>query len=174
MAATMNNKKQSLELLGDLFRRWEELLAGMSEEQITNPQLLSALSIKDEVAHLWAWQQRSVARIEAVLNHREPQYPEWPGTPNPDTGDVDQINAWIYETNRDKSWPNVHEDWREQFQRLLQLVEDVPEEDLVAPARYAWMEGYSLSATIEGTYEHHEEHLNELSTRLRENGGKKA
>jgi hypothetical protein len=169
----MNNKKQSLELLGDIFHRWETLLASMSEEQITDQQQPTALSIKDEVAHLWAWQQRSVARIEAVLNHSEPQYPEWPGIPNPDTGDVDQVNAWIYGTNRDKSWPNVHEDWREQFQRLLRLVQEVPEEDLVAPARSAWMEGYPLTATLEGTYEHHEEHLNELTARLREHGGTK-
>jgi hypothetical protein len=174
LATTMNNKKQSLELLGDIFHRWERLLAGMSEEQITGPQHPSALSIKDEVAHLWAWQQRSVARIEAFLNHSEPQYPEWPQTLVPDSEDenVDQLNAWIYETSRNKSWPHVHEDWREQFQRLLQLVEEVPEEDLAAPARYTWMEGYPISATLEGTYEHHEEHLNELAGRLRENGGK--
>ncbi|MEP6775428.1 MAG: ClbS/DfsB family four-helix bundle protein [Chloroflexota bacterium] len=174
MATTIDNKKQGLELLGDIFHRWEALLVSMSEGQITNPQLPSALSIKDEVAHLWAWQQRSVARIEAFLNHSEPQYPKWPQTLVPDSEDenVDQLNAWIYETNRNKSWPNVHEDWREQFQRLLQLVEEVPQEDLVAPGAHTWMEGYPLSATIEGTYEHHEEHLNELTGRLRENGGK--
>jgi hypothetical protein len=173
MASTMNNKKQSLEMLRDIFRRWEELLAGMSEEQITDPQQSSALSIKDEIAHLWAWQQRSVARIEAVLNHSEPQYPEWPGTPDPDTGDVDQVNAWIYETNRNKPWPNVYEDWREQFQRLLGLVEEVPEKGLLAPARYVWMEGYPLSATLEGTYEHHEEHLDALAAWLAEVANKK-
>ena len=173
MATTMNNKKQSLELLEDIFHRWERLLASMSDEQFTDPQQSSALSIKDEVAHLWAWQQRSVARIEAFLNHSEPQYPEWPGTPDPDTGDVDEVNAWIYETNRNKPWSKVHEDWREQFQRLLQLVENVPKEDLVAPARYAWMEGYPLSATLEGTYEHHEEHIDDLIGRLGEAANKK-
>jgi hypothetical protein len=167
----MNNKKQSLEMLGDIFHRWERLLAGMSEGQITSPQQPAALSIKDEVAHLWAWQQRSVARIEAVLNNSEPQYPEWPGTPDPDTGDVDQVNAWIYETNRNKPWSKVHEDWREQFQRLLQLVAKVPEEGLAASGAHTLIEGYPLSATLEGTYEHHEEHLNELTARLRENGG---
>jgi hypothetical protein len=173
MSATMNNKKQGLEMLREIFRRWEELLAGMSEAQITNPQHPSALSIKDEVAHLWAWQQRSVARLEAFLNHSEPRYPEWPDTLDPDTEDVDQINAWIYETNRNKTWPNVHEDWREQFQRLLQLVAKVPEEGLTASGAHTLIEGYPLSATLEGTYEHHEEHLNELTARLRENGGKR-
>src|SRR6478672_8782142 len=157
MTSTMNNKKQSLEMLRDVFRRWDELLAGMSQEQITNQQHPSDLSIKDEVAHLWAWQQRSVTRLEAFLNHSEPQYPALPSTLDPDTEDVDPINAWIYETNRNKPWPNVYEDWREQFQRLLRLVQEVPEEGLVAPARYEWMEGYPISETLLGTYEHHEE-----------------
>lgn len=173
MAATMNNKKQGLAMLRDILRRWEELLAGMSEKQITDPQQPSALSIKDEVAHLWAWQQRSVARVEAVLNHTNPRYPEWPGTPDPDTGDVDQVNAWIYEANRNRPWSKVHEDWREQFERLLQLVEEVPEKDLFASSKYVWMEGYPLSETLLGTYEHHEEHLNELTAKLRENGANK-
>ena len=49
MSVTMNNKKQGTEMLRDIFHRWEELLAGMSEMQITNPQLPSALSTKDEI-----------------------------------------------------------------------------------------------------------------------------
>jgi hypothetical protein len=35
------------------------------------------------------------------------------------------------------------------------------------------MEGYPLSETLLGTYEHHEEHLDELAAWLREDGGKK-
>jgi hypothetical protein len=175
MDVTMNNKKQSIEMLRDIFRRWEKLLAGMSEEQITNPQLPSGLSIKDEVAHLWAWQQRSVARMEAFLQNRAPEYPRWPEALNPDSEeDLDPINAWIYETSRDKPWERVYGDWRAQFVQFLKLVEEVREEDLLAPPRAAWMEGYPLSATLEGTYEHHEEHLDDLTARLREDGGKDA
>ena len=32
-------------------------------------------------------------------------------------GDLDQINAWIYETYREQPWSSVHHDWREGFLR---------------------------------------------------------
>ena len=52
----MNDKKQIITTLKEEFNRWEELLASLSEEQITAPHLPSSLSIKDVIAHLRAWQ----------------------------------------------------------------------------------------------------------------------
>jgi hypothetical protein len=156
----MNDKKQINAMLKDVFNRWEELLAGMSEEQITALDLPSNWSIKDVIAHLWGWQQRTIARMEAALLNREPEYPRWPETLNPDPEeDVDQTNAWIYETNREKPWPVVYGDWRAQFLRVLELAEEIPEKEMFDPGRFAWMGGYPLSASHMGTYEHHEEHL---------------
>ncbi len=166
LGAMINDKKQMLKMLQEDFNRWEELLAGMSEEQITDPHLPSNLSIKDVLAHLWAWQQLSVVRMEAALHNREPEYPTWPERLGPDPedeGDVDQTNAWIYETYRDKPWPSVHADWRAQFLRFLELAEEIPEKDLLEPGRYEWMGRYPLSASLLGSYEHHEEHLEPYS-----------
>src|SRR5437588_13132413 len=102
----MSDKQQIIQGLRDVFNRWEELLASLSEEQITNRNLPSGWSIKDVIAHMWAWQQRSVARNEAALHDREPAYPDWPERLQPDPEeDVDKTNAWIYETNGDKPWP---------------------------------------------------------------------
>jgi hypothetical protein len=172
LGTTTNDKLQVLNKLKEVFNRWDELLAGMSEEQITAPQLPSKLSIKDEIAHLWAWQQRSVARTEAALNHREPKYPRWPETFDPDPEeDVDQTNAWIFETNRDRPWHSVYGDWRAQFLRFLELSEEISEKDMLNPKRYGWMGGYPLSASHLGSYEHHEEHLEKLLARLDQNGG---
>src|SRR5438552_16213356 len=84
LAAMTNDKQQILKMLKDVYNRWEELLAGMSEEQVTNPDLPSGLSVKDVVAHLWAWQERSVARQEAAVRDREPAYPGWPEAFDPD------------------------------------------------------------------------------------------
>ena len=51
----MNDKTQMLAALRQEFDRWEALLAGLSEAQITAPDLPSGLSIKDVIAHLRAW-----------------------------------------------------------------------------------------------------------------------
>ena len=126
--------------------------------------------MKDVVAHLWAWQERSVARQEAAVRDREPAYPGWPEAFDPDPEeDVDQTNAWIYETNRNKPWPNVYADWRGQFLRILELAEGIPEQNVLDPGRYAWMGGYPLSASFLGSYEHHEEHIEKLIAWLNQN-----
>ena len=166
MDDVVNDKDQMLAMLKDDFNRWEEALAGMSEAQITEPNLPDGLSIKDEIAHLWAWQQRSVARIEAALHDRQPEFPAWPERLGPDTDeDVDPTNAWIYETYCDKPWASVYADWRAQFMRFLELAGEIPERDLLDAGRYEWMEGYPLSASLQGSYEHHEEHLESLLSR---------
>ncbi len=171
----MNDKTQMLTMLREEFHRWEGLLTSISEEQITAPRLPSNLSIKDVVAHLRAWQQISVARLEAALHKRDPELPGWVSELGPDwEDDTDRTNAWIYQTNRDQPWSSVHRDWREGFLRFLELGQAIPEDDLVAPGRYAWLEGYQLSIVLQGSYEHHQvDHLEPLLAWLREHGNMK-
>jgi hypothetical protein len=167
----MHNKQQILAALREQFNSWEELLAALSEDQATAPYTSSNWSIKDEIVHLWAWQQRSVARAEAALRNVEPDYPRWPETLGPDLEeDVDQTNAWIDETYKGKSWSSVYADWRAQFLRFLTLSQAIPERDLLDPGRYAWMEGNALAQSHLGSYEHHKEHLEELLARRDQTG----
>jgi hypothetical protein len=155
----MEGKKQIITTLREEFRRWEELLDGIDEEQITAPQLSGNWSIKDVIAHLWAWQQRSVARMEAAVHDKEPDFPPWPEEFDPEAeGQPHELNAWIYESYREKPWPRVHEDWRVGFHRLLALGEEIPEENLLEPGRYTWLEGQPLSLVLLASCEHHEEH----------------
>lgn len=166
----MNDKKQILTVLKEEFNRWEELLAGMSEAQITAPHLPSDLSIKDVIAHLRAWQQVSIARLEAALLNREPEFPKWLAGLHPESEENrDQYNDWIYQTYREQPWSSVHQVWREGFLRFLELAEAIPEKDLLDVGRYPWLEGYALSAVLQGSYgHHHEDHLEPLLVWLRQ------
>ena len=165
----MNDKQGILIALREEFNRWETLLASLSEAQITAPQLPSHLSIKDVIAHLRAWQQRSIARLEAALLNREPEFPKWLPELDPDSEDnTDQINAWIYETYREQPWSKVHQNWGEGFLRFLELGEGIPEKDLLDAGRYAWLGGYPLSFILVASYEHHQGHLEAMLARLRQ------
>jgi len=73
----------------------------MSEEQVTTPHLPSTWSLKDTIAHLWAWQQRSIARLEAAALEQEPNSQVASDLDPESEGDTDQVNAWIYATYRD-------------------------------------------------------------------------
>ena len=167
-----DNKQQMLAALRDVFHRWEGLLAGMSEEQVSTPRAPSALSIKDELAHLRAWQQRSIARLEAALHGGEPQAPPWMTQSDPEApGELDRTNERIFEMHRRQSWASVHRDWRDGFLRFLELCEAVPEADLLAPGKYPWLEGYPLMAVLQGSHDHHrEEHLEPLLEWLKHQG----
>lgn len=163
----MYMKKHILAALREEFDHWEEVLAGMSEEEITTVRHPSSWSIKDEIAHLWAWQQRSIARMEAALHNREPEFPQWLPRVDPDTEDsTGKVNAWIYETYREQPWAQVHQNWRKGFLRLLALGEAISERDLLDSSRYAWLAGHPLAFILVASYDHHQEHLEKLLARI--------
>lgn len=161
----MYMKRHVLAALREEFDEWQKLLAELDEAQITTPQPSSGWSIKDEVAHLWAWQQRSLARMEAATLDREPKFPEWPSLDG-DEEATNRINEWLYNASRDRPWPEVRQSWQEVFQRILALAEQISERDLLDSERYAWMEEYPLIFTLMGTYDHHQEHLEKLLDRM--------
>ncbi|MFN8475487.1 MAG: ClbS/DfsB family four-helix bundle protein [Anaerolineae bacterium] len=159
----MDDKQQVMARLGEMLSRWEGLLAGMTEEELTAPLVPSDWSIKDVMAHLWVWQQRTIARTEAAVVGGEPEFPQWPSGLDPDSeDDVQRINAWNYERKREQPWPTVHQEWSDGFRRLLDLADKVPEQDLLAVGRYPWLKDYSLALILDASREHHEEHLDDL------------
>ena len=162
----MYMKNHILAALREEFNQWEEVLASMSEAQITAALQPAELSIKDEIAHLWAWQQRSIARMEAALHNREPELPQWRLALDPDDeGNTDQTNTWIYETYREQPWPQVQQKWREGYLRLLELAEAIPEMVLLDSSRFAWLAGHPLAFILVASYDHHQEHLEKLLAR---------
>jgi hypothetical protein len=156
----MSPKQQVLASLNAEFERWEELLAGLSEAQITASQLPANLSLKDVVAHLRAWQQVSIARLEAAQLNREPHLPDWLLGADPEAEEeLDHFNARIYDLYRAEPWPAVHQAWREGFRKFLKLAEAIPENELMDREKYPWLKGYALVAVLEGSYDHHAEHF---------------
>jgi len=168
----MTTKPEILAMLQDEFDRWEELLNGLSEEQIIAPNFISDWSIKDTLAHLMAWQSRSIARLEAAQSNKEPVFPHWPVQPEPDPADnSDEINAWIYETYHDLPWSSIYRAWSTGFLHFLELSQSIAEKDLLDSKRYPWMQGQPLALVLQSSYEHHHvDHLEPLLVLLRQNG----
>ena len=168
----MKDKQHYITMMKEEFDRWEALLAGLTEAQIMAPELPDHLSIKDGMAHLRAWQQRSIARAESALHNTEPDFPKWPAELDPDSEEnTDRINAWIHESARSQPWSSVHRDWRSGFLRLLELGEAIPENDFLDANRYAWLHSRPLSFIYEASYEHHHiDHYEPLLAWLHENG----
>lgn len=153
-------KDHILTALREQLNHWDELLSTLTEEQIESPGFPADWSIKDAIAHLWTWQKRSIARLEAAHSGREPEFPQWVPGLVPDTEGVnDRINAWIYETNRDLPWTEMYQSWKEGFLHFLKLGEGFSEREMLDSDKYPWMEGYSLADVLIGSYDHHREHM---------------
>ena len=159
----MTDKTQIIKKLRDEFNRWDALLAGLTEAQITAPNLPENWSTKDVIAHLWAWQLRTLARTESARHNRPPEFPDWPDEFDPEMeGQPNDLNAWLYVTYRDKPWSSVYGDWKTNFLRLLDVAAGIPEDALLDKQRYPWLEGNSVGDYLLGTWGHHDEHYDWL------------
>lgn len=158
----MKKKTELINQLKDVFRRWEEQLLTMNDAEIVTRQLSPDRSVKDDVAHLRAWLQVSIARLEAALSGKDPAYPGWVNGLDPDSDseeDTQSFNEGIYLAHRDESWPFVYHNWQEGFVHFIELAEKIPEDILSDTDRFPWLHGYPLLAILQGALEHHEEHM---------------
>ncbi len=164
-------KEHILAALREQFEHWEELLASLSEEQITAPDFDREWSIRDVMAHLWAWQQISIARLEGGVLDREPMYPQWITSIGDDWEEnADRVNALTFDNNHEKTWSRVYQNWKNGFLRFLELGNQISERDLLNGDRYPWLKGYSLASILVASYEHHQEHFEKLLDWLQEHG----
>ena len=164
-------KEHILAALREQFESWQQMLASLKEAELTAPQFDFDWSIRDVVAHLWAWQQISIARLEAGVMDEEPRYPDWLLSLGDDWEEsADRVNALTFRNNHDKSWRDVYENWERGFLRFLELGSQISERDLLDGDRFAWLKGYSLAFILIASYEHHQEHLEKLTDWLQSAG----
>ena len=148
------NKAELLNGLREEYQQWDELLDQIGEAHMDQPGAAADWSIKDIVAHLTGWRRRTVARLQAAQRGEGEPLPYWPAHLQTD----DEINAWMYESNRGRSVREVLGDSDHVFQQLLAAIEGLPDEVLSDPARHLpWLEAQSIQPSdFFGHF--HEEH----------------
>jgi hypothetical protein len=163
----MNMKAHILAALREQFEGWEQLLSSLGEAELTSPQFDLNWSIKDVMAHLWAWQQISIARLESGVQGREPEYPQWILAIGEDwEEDSDRVNSLTFEKNHKKPWAEVYQNWRSGFLHFLESGDKISERDLLDGDWYPWLKGHSLASILVASYDHHQEHLQKLQNWL--------
>jgi hypothetical protein len=118
------NKSDLLNWLQEENQQWEALLAQIGPERMDQGGVAGYWSIKDIVAHLTPDNQRLVAHIQAAQRGEPEPPPPWPAQLQAD----DDINAWIYETNRGRLVRNILDESQRNFQQLLAVVEGLPDD----------------------------------------------
>ena len=137
---------------------WQTLLDAIGEANMTQPEVAGGWSIKDIVAHMTEWRRRTVKRFQIIRDPQVDLTPHWPKElQEEDDDDIDKINAWFYEANRDRPLADVLGDSREVIQQLIDAIDALSDDDFQDPRIVAWLDGEQLTgAALFGHF--HEEH----------------
>jgi hypothetical protein len=147
----MTTRDELVQQIHDERASWNALLAEIGENRMDEPGPMGDWTFKDLAAHLLGWRERTLALIEAGPGGKPPA--PWPATMESD----DEINAWIHTQHRDRPLPDVLADVDQSYVRLATLVGTMPDDDLMTPGRFEWIEGKAL---VDGDFfgHLHEEH----------------
>jgi hypothetical protein len=167
----MSEIEEKAELLTKIqagYAQFETLLASLSEEQMTIPNVNSDWSVKDTIAHITAWQDYLREQLQGILTGKKPaQFLQNLSLPNT-LSEIDEINQYIYQEQKDRPLAEVLAAFRASYQRTLEAVKAVSEESLNVPPPWGAKDDpvWLLIASNDpvwfiiasNTYQHYEEH----------------
>lgn len=123
---------------------------GPAELNVTGtPDIWSA---KDHIAHLTFWRRRLVLRLAAIVQNQEVQM---------DPASDEQLNSILFEEQRNRPWSEIQAEAEQAYNELLTVTEQLSEEDLTVPNRFAWHQKDDplYTAFMGNCYEHTQAHL---------------
>jgi len=157
-------KAKIVDLIQSKRQALESLLAGLDEAQMIQPGVENSWSVKDIMAHITDWERRMVGWIEESLRDEVPQRP----APGMSWDDLDRLNEQTYLLNKDRALSAVLADSHHSYERALQVVEALTEEDLVDPGRFDWRGGDPMWHMVAAnTWEHYQEHREPIENWLK-------
>ena len=160
--ATQMDKSRLLEEMSSGYIALEDILAPLDQAQMTTSGVNGDWSIKDILAHLAAWQNYLLIRLQAAARNEVPSVQGI--LSDEDEGNtVDRLNAGFYEENKSRSLDEVLAEFRTTYQQVVEAVQAFSDEDLFEPKRFAWMKGNALWELVPGnTYGHYQEHIQSI------------
>lgn len=109
---------QLLDQIETEHRRLEQNILALREAERTQPGVVGEWSVKDILAHLTAWEQRLLQRVQ--------------GQPEVGAGlSTHEFNQQLYQANRTRSWAEVRAAYEQSYAQVLALVERLPEAELM-------------------------------------------
>ena len=159
--------------IGDSYAALEELIKGLSPEQLAAPGGPDHWSVKDHLAHIAVWEKSLLGLLE-----RRPRW-EAMGVSRADyeAHDTDALNAVIEAQHRDRPAADVLADFRATHERVLAALQRMTDADLQQPyARFQPDEQPPNTNAVIGwvhgnTWEHMDEHRGWITVLLAEARG---
>jgi DinB family protein len=139
---------------------WRDLAAEVGPGRYGEPGPMGEWSFGDMAGHLLGWRNRTIARLQA-FSRGEPDPPDpWPA----ELDDDDLINLWIRSQHADRTPPQLVADYGASYDRLISIIESMPEAKLTDPNLIPWLEVPLVE--VDFTDHLHDEHLQSVRTWL--------
>jgi hypothetical protein len=134
--ARVETKDQLIKQIETGQQKLEKLLATLSDEQMTQPGVCGAWSIKDMLAHIIEWHYLFLGWYEGGKRGEAVKTP----TDDLNWGQIDILNQRFYEKHRARPLAEIRAEFKATCQKLYETALEIPEEHLFAkPAPYAWL-----------------------------------
>ena len=91
-------------------------------------------SVKNLLAHLVEWQAMNLNWYAAGLRGEKPAMP----APGYTLGELPRLNQMIYRKHHRRSLMAVMDDYRSHHERIVKLIESLPDSDLITLGRFSW------------------------------------
>jgi hypothetical protein len=135
---------------------WRGLAAEIGPERYSEPGPMGEWSFGDMAGHLLGWRNRTLARLVAFAQGEPDPADPWPSELDADD-DVDAINAWIQDHQANRSPAQLVDDYDNSFDRLVAIMETIPETKLVDPGAIPFVGGPLVDVDFGGHL--HDEHV---------------
>lgn len=150
-------KDQILDTIRQGRREFDKILAPLTEAQMIEPGAQDDWSVKDILAHISAWERRATRWVGEALRGEVTQVPVTT------EAEVDAWNARVFQENKDRELADVLAESQQSYEEIVAATEAAPEEALVDPQRYAWLEGEPLGIIVAAnTWWHYAEHAESI------------
>jgi len=146
------NKAELLASIQAGYEQFAALLTSLRVEQMSTPGVNGSWSIKDNLAHLSAWQNYQAARLEGIPAGAEPSDP----TSGLET--EDEINEYFYQQYKARPVEAVLADFRSSYQRVLAATQALSWEALTSPFPWYDNDVPVVAYTIGNTTGHYKAH----------------
>ena len=123
----------------------QQFIADLDQTEHTISGTWENWSIKDELAHIVAWQLNAVARMAALVHHEAP----------PDFSDSEAINRAVFATQRDRVLTDILADGQQAWADLHSLLTPLSEEALIQKVHFSEQESRSMADLALGNFYWH-------------------
>jgi hypothetical protein len=127
-------KQELLNVMDKERAKLNKALGTLTEDQMVIPGACEEWRVQDILTHLVDWERRVLNWYQAGLRGEVPKTPDedynWRQLP--------ALNQAIYERYFDLSLAEARQLFKDSYAATLAAIQDMPEEDLFTPNRFAW------------------------------------